>query len=291
MTYALVTAARDEEDAIGALIQSVIAQTSKPAHWIIVDDGSRDRTAEIVEGLITQESWISLVRIEGGEKRDFGSKVYALQRGLRELGELKDDFVGILDADLCLKPDYFSRLLGVFDEEPKLGLAGGQIYEEYEGKRVVHDNSMDAVAGAVHLFRRQAYQATGGFRPIKDGGEDTLVELEVRAAGWETRTVRELAVTHQGRVTSGNGGELGLRFRRGYLIWRFGYHPLFAWVTIAYRSLKAPFILGGLCQAAGYLWAGIKRPGRVVDPEVRRFLMKEQRGKLRSLLRQGDRLR
>jgi hypothetical protein len=28
-----------------------------------------------------------------------------------------------------------------------------------------------------------------------------------------------------------------------------------------------------------------------VDPEVRRFLMKEQRGKLRSLLRQGNRLR
>lgn len=124
---------------------------------------------------------------------------------------------------------------------------------------------MDAVAGAVHLFRRQAYQETGGFRPLKDGGEDTLVELEVRASGWETRTVRELAVTHHGRVTSGNGGELGLRFRRGYLIWRFGYHPLFAWVTIAYRGLKAPFILGGLCQAVGYLWAGIKRPGRVVD--------------------------
>lgn len=291
MTFALITAARDEEDAISALVQSVLAQSLRPDRWVIVSDGSRDRTEEIVEELIRNEPWITLVPIEGGQQRDFASKVYALQRGLAELGELQEDYLGVLDGDLRLEPGYFAQLLQVFEGEPELGLAGGQIFEEYEGKRIEHDISRGAVAGAVHFFRRQAFEKTGGFRPLKDGGEDTLLELEVRAAGWQTRTVRQLAVTHQGQVISGTGGQLALRFRRGYLNWRFGYDPFFAWVAIAYRSLQAPVILGGICQAAGYLWAGIKRPERVVSPELRRFLLAEQRSKLRSLLRRGDRLR
>ncbi|MAE46354.1 MAG: hypothetical protein CMJ86_05615, partial [Planctomycetes bacterium] len=293
-----------EEDAIGALVQSVLAQTVRPDRWVIVSDGSRDRTEEIVEELIINEPWITLVRIEGGQQRDFASKAYALQRGLLELrlpdylfqpdpqkGKLREDFLGVLDGDLRLAPGYFAQLLQVFDGEPELGLAGGQIFEEYDGKQLEQDISRDAVAGAVHLFRREAFEKTGGFRPLKDGGEDTLMELEVRAAGWQTRTVRELAVTHQGQVISGSGGQLALRFRRGYLNWRFGYDPFFAWVAIAYRSLQAPVILGGICQAAGYLWAGIKRPERLVSPDLRRFLLAEQRSKLRALFRRGDRLR
>jgi len=291
MTLALITAARDEEDGIGALVQSVLAQSVRPDRWVIVSDGSRDRTEEIVEELILNEPWIILVRIEGGQQRDFASKAYALQRGLAELGGLGEDFLGVLDGDLRLEPGYFAQLLQVFEGESELGLAGGQIIEEYEGKRIEHDISRDAVAGAVHLFRREAFEKTGGFRPLKDGGEDTLMELEVRAAGWQTRTVRELAVTHQGQVISGSGGQLALRFRRGYLNWRFGYDPFFAWVAIAYRSLQAPVIFGGICQAAGYLWAGIKRPERLVSPDLRRFLLAEQRSKLRALFRRGDRLR
>ena len=48
--YVLITAARNEEAFIGNTIKSVIAQTVLPTKWVIVSDGSTDRTDEIVKG-------------------------------------------------------------------------------------------------------------------------------------------------------------------------------------------------------------------------------------------------
>jgi biofilm PGA synthesis N-glycosyltransferase PgaC len=49
-TYVLVTPARNEQDFIELTIRSMVAQTVKPLKWVIVSDGSTDRTDEIVEG-------------------------------------------------------------------------------------------------------------------------------------------------------------------------------------------------------------------------------------------------
>ena len=47
MKYVLITPAQNEEAFIQKTLQSMVAQTLRPARWIIVDDGSTDRTAEI----------------------------------------------------------------------------------------------------------------------------------------------------------------------------------------------------------------------------------------------------
>src|SRR5260370_14899840 len=47
--YALITPVRDEEKYIGALMESILAQQVRPAKWTIVDDGSTDRTAGIIQ--------------------------------------------------------------------------------------------------------------------------------------------------------------------------------------------------------------------------------------------------
>ena len=48
LEYVLITPAHNEEEFIEKTIQSVIAQTVLPKKWIIVNDGSTDRTEEIV---------------------------------------------------------------------------------------------------------------------------------------------------------------------------------------------------------------------------------------------------
>ncbi len=286
---ALITAARNEASKIGRTLESVLGQTVTPTRWVVVSDGSTDGTDDLVAEAAARAPWLALAREEGGAERDFASKAYALQRGLRELGALEEEFIGVLDADVILEPHHFEHMLEAFSKDPRLGLAGGQIWEEYDGKRVLHDNAVDSVAGAVQLFRREAFEATGGFRPVASGGEDSLVELEVRAAGWATRTLRELPVTHQGQVISGRGGVLHLRFRRGWNNWLLGYHPLFALVAVVYRMRERPFVLSGVAQLAGYLAAALRRPVRPASPDVVRFLRGEQRRKLVGLLLRGER--
>ena len=288
-SIALVTAARNEEANLGRTLASVVAQTVRPRRWVVVSDGSTDATDALVAAAAEEHPWIHLERVEGGQERDFASKVHALQHGLQVLGPLEEDFVGVLDADVVLEPHHFETLVSTFAAEPTLGLAGGQVWEEYDGQRVLHDNAVDSVAGAVQLFRREAFEATGGFRPLRSGGEDTVVELEVRAAGWTTRTLRDLPVTHQGRVISGRGGVLHLRFRRGWNNWLLGYHPLFALVAVGYRMGDRPWGLAGLAQLAGYLVASVRRPARPVSRETVAFLRREQLGKLGRLVLRGDR--
>ncbi len=58
----IISPCRDEEQFVRFTLDSVVNQTYRPDLWIIVDDGSRDRTAEIVAGYTAAHPWIRLVR-------------------------------------------------------------------------------------------------------------------------------------------------------------------------------------------------------------------------------------
>ena len=47
--YVIITPVRDEEKHIEATIRCVSSQTILPAEWVIVDDGSTDRTGDIID--------------------------------------------------------------------------------------------------------------------------------------------------------------------------------------------------------------------------------------------------
>ena len=42
--------------------------------------------------------------------------------------------MGLLDADISLGPDYYEQVLGRFEANPKLGIAGGLVLDVFEGK-------------------------------------------------------------------------------------------------------------------------------------------------------------
>ena len=62
MKYVLVTPVRNEERFIEKTLASVCAQTLLPERWVIVDDGSNDRTPDIVKKYAREYPWIELVR-------------------------------------------------------------------------------------------------------------------------------------------------------------------------------------------------------------------------------------
>src|ERR1700730_6008332 len=59
--YVIITPVRDEERLIESTIESVRRQSVLPAEWVIVDDGSTDRSGEIIDRYAAQNSWISVV--------------------------------------------------------------------------------------------------------------------------------------------------------------------------------------------------------------------------------------
>src|ERR671912_176214 len=111
LTYVLITPARNEEVGITGTLESMVVQTRRPLRWIIVDDGSTDRTAEIVHSYASRHDWIELVRRPRREHRTFAGKVHAFNAGLARVQSLQFDVVGNLDADISFAPDHFEVLL------------------------------------------------------------------------------------------------------------------------------------------------------------------------------------
>src|SRR5437016_13339449 len=80
-SFVLITPAHNEEALIKRTIESVISQTILPTRWVIVDDGSTESTAEIVQSHAKQFRWIELIQRQQRQDRSFAGKACAFNAG------------------------------------------------------------------------------------------------------------------------------------------------------------------------------------------------------------------
>ena len=221
MKYVLITPAHNEEAFIQKTLESVVAQTLRPARWIIVDDGSTDRTAEIVGSYEKQYPWIELVRRPQRLDRSFAGKVRAFNLGLGQVASLTFEVLGNLDADLSFDPDYLEFLMQKFSDDPKLGVAGTP-FTENGGYDTAHDSfeGENHVAGGCQLFRRRCFEEIGGYVPNGIGGVDWVAVTTARMKGWKTRSFLEKRFHHSECLGPRKAG-----LRSKLFLWKKGLLP------------------------------------------------------------------
>jgi poly-beta-1,6-N-acetyl-D-glucosamine synthase len=283
--YVLVTAAYNEEAFIEGTILSVIAQTNRPVRWMIVSDGSRDRTDDIVKRYAAQNEFIHLLRITDDHPRNFTAQVDAINAGVAQLKGLDYEFIGNLDADVSMGPEYFEQLLAKFGEDQRLGLGGGFIYEkDKEGRfRSRRTNNSRSVAHAVQLFRRDCFESIAAYVALPYGGPDSHAETMARIKGWRVAAFDELEVYHH-RPSGSVGGLLHSSFRQGRMDYSLGYHPLFEVAKSLRRVWMRPYILGTLVRLAAFSVSYLFREKRPVSAEFIEFSRREQKQRLWDFL-------
>jgi len=283
MRYALVTAVYNEGQHLESTIAAVASQTLLPVRWVVVDDGSTDRTADIVQQHARTLPFIELVRLDRHLSHSFVSKVRALNEGLRLIDTSTVDFVGNVDGDVSFEPSYFSAVIGKFAGDPTLGIGGGEICEwnvrEYRPRIF---NSRTDVAGAVQMFRRECYEAVGEFLPLRYGGEDWCSQVTARMKGWRVESFPGLRVRHH-RPTGGARGWLRLGLRQGLMDFSLGSHPVFELARIARRMRLGGAALAAVSRLAGFAWGYCSGKKRVVSREFVEFMRAEEMRKLRGL--------
>ena len=284
-SYVLLTAAYNEERYIEETIGSVVAQIVRPEMWVIVSDGSTDRTDEIVRQYATKHPFIRLVRREKNQFRGFASKVLALHAGLKILPLDSVPFIGHLDADLWLDSYYFRDVLAKFGEDPELGIAGGWYFEKTRDGlwQPRPGNSTRSLPDGIQMFRRECYRDIGELPPIEcGGGEDWYAQVKARMCGWRVRSFPELEAHHL-RPTGTRGSLLRRCYTDGFMDFALGSHPLFETAKVAKMSATPPYIIHAMARMLGFLMAHIHGK-RMVSPELVAFLQKEQLGRLRTFL-------
>jgi len=281
--YVIITPAHNEEAFIAKTAESVIAQSVRPLKWIVVNDASTDKTAEIIVRYSAQHSFIELVNLERRPGRHFGNKVSAFNRGLVKVKEVGYDYIGNLDADISLEYDYYESVLREFHKDQKLGIAGGIVYTKVGDNFITYDKTLDSIGGAVQLFRRGCFQEIGGYISLPYGGIDAAAEITARMKGWRVRKFTSLKVLEHRRTGSAQSGPLRAKVREGQRMYSLGYGWLFYILRCVFRVRDQPFIIGSIALLFGYMDSLLRRRPVVLSEEVVAYLKAEQNQRLKKL--------
>lgn len=278
----IITPARDEGKYIAHTIRSVVAQTHRPARWIIVDDNSRDDTAALAEAAAREHPWIQVVRRQSSPERRVGPGVIeAFYDGLSRVSLADFDFLCKLDADLEFQPTYFENLLHQFALNPSLGTISGKCHIPVGDKLVLERTGDQFSHGVAKLYRRECFEQIGGF--VREVMWDGIDCHRCRMLGWEAKSSSdpELALIHLRQMGSSFRSIYHGRRRWGRGQYFMGTHPLYLLAITLYRMAERPWALGGLSILAGYVEAWLRREKRYDDVAFRRHLHDWQ---LRELL-------
>ncbi|MEM7808966.1 MAG: glycosyltransferase family A protein [Planctomycetota bacterium] len=288
--YALVTPCRDEEDFASATIASVADQTEPPAVWIIIDDGSTDRTPAILEHWASRIPFIKVVRREKREnngRRVGAGVIEAFDEGLTHVDMDGVDFVCKFDLDLKMRPGYFAAVMDEMERDPRLAVFSGKPYFKHRDalgrERMVSEMCGDENAvGMAKFYRVDAFRDIGGF--VQELMWDGIDGHMCRMRGWRAQShdhdealefehLRPMGTSHRGWWTGRSRHGRGQHF--------MGTGLLYMLASATFRLTRPPLIVGGLAMMSGYLWSalrGRKRFDQRYDrPDFRRFLRRYQR--------------
>jgi glycosyltransferase involved in cell wall biosynthesis len=278
--YVLISPCRDEAAFMRRTLDSVAAQTVRPARWIVIDDGSTDATPQILEEYAARLPFLRVVRRSDRGKRAVGPGVVdAFYRGLETIDLGDFDYLCKLDMDLDLPPRYFELLLQRMEREPRLGTCSGKPWfiHPRTGERVPEVCGDEMSVGMTKFYRVSCFREIGGFvRQVMWDGIDCH---RARMLGWIAESVddEELRFLHLRPMGASQGkGIWSGRVRAGFGQYFMGTSPLYYLAVALYRLPKHPAVSGSAAMLWGYVSSALKRAPRYEEPGFRRFLRRYQ---------------
>ncbi|MDP1846604.1 MAG: glycosyltransferase [Solirubrobacteraceae bacterium] len=281
-SYAIVSPVRDEADGLPRTAASLLAQTHRPAQWVLVDDGSTDGTLAIAQALAAQHDWISVVRTDGVHRRSRGAAIVrAFDTGRARL-TVRPEVTVKLDCDLFVPAHYFAWVCATFARDPAAGVVGGVMLVP-GGGGWRPDGAPHHVGGPMKAYRTRCLDDIGGLRASM--GWDGVDEYAATARGWRVHVLTELSVLHY-KPRGSKQPWYQARWEEGRGNAYMGYLPSFLLLRAMFRmAFESPPLVGGLVLAAGFVHARLSGAAQVDDELAVAALRAEQRARMRALLR------
>lgn len=272
--YAIVTC-RNSEDNIKAALNSLKDQTLKPEYVIVVNDGSTDRTTEILNDV--QKDWNSLHVITHS---DWGYDIKRVAKNwneaiklTRDKGLQKVDYHLIATDDSVYSKDYAEKIIAHMDSHPNMAIVSGN-YTKY--KPVMPHGAGRFVRNS---FFERAYWH--GYYPEKMGYESAIL-YEANHRGYVYSVLNDARFEHTKPL-----GRSHKFIEFGASMQTLGYHPLFALA----RFLKY-FVTGSVTGRIGalymlyyYLTYKPKSEGydSMYSEKIRKYVRKKQVDRLKKM--------
>lgn len=270
MKYYIVIPAHNEALFLAGTLRSIVEQTLLPKRLVVVNDHSTDGTEDIIDRFAAEYPFISKLNTSSSAAHLPGSKVInAFNKGLALLdGDY--DFLVKLDADILLPPSYFDNISKIFRNNPKVGIAGGFIYEkDTNGDWALnHPMDRDHVRGAFKAYTKNCFLAIGGLKNAM--GWDTVDELLAQYHSFDIYTDDSLQVRHLRPL--GNAYDPRARLLQGKAMYSMGYGfliSLVASIKMAVKQKRPKVIWDNL---TGFFKAKKEKVPFLVNPREGKFI-------------------
>lgn len=272
MSYAIVTAARNESGNLRRLAASLAEQTVRPQRWLIVENGSTDRTLTVASELSNEHPWVGVLALDTGESSGRGAPiVHALHAGIAALEPLPEVIVNV-DADVSFQANFFERLLAEFARDPDLGIASGSAFEYSGGLWRQRFTTRNSVWGATRAWRCACLRDVLPFE--ERVGWDGVDECKANARGWRTRTIADLPFLHHRPEGARDGSGSKHWLSQGELAHFLDYRPSYLLLRTLYQALRDPTALAMFC---GYARCLVQRQPKCDDAGALRYIHDQQR--------------
>ena len=280
--YLLISPCRDEANYMRQTLDSVIAQSVRPARWMIVDDGSTDETPEILKEYAKRHDWIRIVTRSDRGRRSVGPGVIeAFYAGYETINPDDYDYLCKLDLDLRLPTRYFEILMQRMTSNPRIATCSGKAYIEEGGHLVYEGHGDETSLGMTKFYRVSQFREIGGFvREVMWDGIDCHC---CRMKGWIACSwdEPELRFIHLRPMGSSQQSIYVGRMRHGYGQYFMGTGFLYMAASAIYRMNQRPYVVGSLAMLWGWVKSAIQRTPRYENAEFREFIRRYQ---LRALV-------
>ena len=282
--YLLVSPCRDEAQYLRRTLDSVASQSVPPALWVVVDDGSTDESAAILEEYSRQLPYLRVVRRSDRGGRQVGPGVIeAFYAGLEQVRLEDFDYLCKLDMDLDLPARYFELLMERMENNPRIGTTSGKPWfvHPQSGALVPEICGDEMSVGMTKFYRVACFKEIGGFvRQVMWDGIDCH---RARMLGWiaESVDLDSIRFIHLRPQGASQKSIWTGRLRAGFGQYFMGTSPLYYLAVAIYRLPAHPTLIGSVAMLWGYLRSWLKGLPRYDDPEFRRFLRSYQHACLR----------
>jgi len=218
LKFLIIIPAHNEEQSIASCLESLQKQSFQDFICVVVNDGSTDKTSQIINDFKIQDSRFKIQDLEISEHQPGAKVVRTFNKGLESVDWKSFDVICKYDADIIFPRNYLEKVNQVFEENPKAGLVSGLVYirnykqnPEIKNLKLPSENLFDFstknhdwvfenlssknhVRGPIKAYRKDCFEDMNGLRAVL--GWDNLDVLLAKKNGWEVMTIKDIWVKH-----------------------------------------------------------------------------------------------
>ena len=262
---ATIIPARNEEKFIGETLTALSNQDIDDNYIIVVNDGSEDKTKEVVNSFPN----IELINIENRGFDAHGTPILArvINQGLEKLlTEISYDYIMILGSDHILPSNYIRKIVDHMDHNRNVAICSGEIKDE----------KSKVPRGSGRIVRSSFWKAIGLQYPLKFGFETYLL-IKAQQMGYRIDVLNDLISLTSRPTRKSYKKETYISY--GKSLRALGYVHLYSLGRIGLISLKNP--KGAIYMLQGYTSSGIE----FYEEDFRSFLRSIQYRRLKQYIR------